>query len=431
MLEGFIKKYALADKKIGVGVSGGVDSMTLLTLLLSCVKKENLLVIHIEHGIRKETSQRDCDFVVNFCKERGVKVEVFHADIPTLAQENKRSEETEARLFRRSVFDILIREKKVDYVALAHNENDAKESVLMHILRGCGVNGLVSMGECDGYILRPLLSIARSEIEKYAKDNGVAFMHDETNDDICYDRNYIRKVVLPAIDERYDSGALLRLSQNAKEYNDFVLSSLDESEIKQFDYAVMVKTDKITDDALGSAYVVKALKTVGLGYDVESKHILQIKELKNKENGAKISLPHSFCVAKEYDYLAFYKDEEQECEQEDFAFGLTPFLDGIITVNYTDETAQKGKQIFDVDTIPYDAVFRLRRDGDVFKPYKSGTKKLKEYFIDKKIPQRMRNKIPLLCSGNEVLLIAGVEISDKIKVTEKTIQKAEFIYEKD
>ena len=434
MLERFIEKYALGDKKIAVGVSGGVDSMTLLTLLLLSVKKENLTVVHIEHGIRKETSMRDCNFVVEFCKKNGIAVQVYHADIPTLSLQNKRSHETEARLFRRSVFDKLLMEKKVDYVALAHNGNDAKESVLMHIFRGCGIGGLVSMSECDGRIIRPLLNVSRREIEKYAKDNGVEFMHDETNDSIEYDRNYVRKVIIPAIEERYDSDSLLRLSQNAKESNDYILSQVNESNIEIFGNTVRVALNCITDDALGSAYVVKALEKTGLGYDVESKHIAQVKALKNKENGAKINLPHSFYVAKEYDTLTFYKEDSEEYEEsepEEFDFGLTPFLDGIITVNYTDECVQKGKQIFDADAIPNDAVFRLRQDGDVFKPYKSGTKKLKEYFIDKKIPQRLRNKIPLICSGNEVLLIAGIEISDKIKITDKTVQKAEFTYEKD
>ena len=431
MLESFIEKYNLSNKKIGVGVSGGVDSMTLLTLLLSSVKKENLTVIHIEHGIRKQTSMRDCDFVVEFCKSQGVAVEVFHADIPALCKQSKRSEETEARLFRRAVFDKLVSEKKVDYIALAHNENDAKESILMHLFRGCGISGLVSMSECDGYILRPLLSVSRLEIEKYAKENGVAFMHDETNDSIEYDRNYIRKVILPAIEKRYDSDALIRLSQNAKEYDDFVKSQLCENEIKNIDGVVSLSIDKVTFDALGSEYILKALKIAGLCYDVESKHIAQIKELTLKENGAKINLPHSFCVAKEYGEITFYKEEEELCEEEEFAFGLTPFLDGIITINYTDEKPQSGKLIFDADKIPNDATFRLRRDGDVFKPYKGGTKKLKEYFIDKKIPQRLRGRIPLLCSGNEVLIVAGIEISDNIKISEKTLQKAEFIYEKD
>lgn len=431
MLEGFIEKYNLSNKKIGVGVSGGVDSMTLLTLLLSSVKKENLTVIHIEHGIRKQTSMRDCDFVVSFCKKHNVAIEVFHADIPTLCEQSKRSEETEARLFRRAVFDKLVSEKKVDYVALAHNKNDAKESVLMHIFRGCGINGLVSMSECDGYILRPLLFTLRSEIENYAKENGVEFMHDETNDNVDYDRNYVRKVIIPAIEKRYDTDSLIRLSQNAKEYEDYLNSQLCENEIMQIDGTVALPLRLLTFDALGSAYVMSALKKVGLNCDVESKHIAQIKELGTKENGAKINLPHSFCVAKEYEQITFYKEEEESVEEEEFAFGLTPFLDGIISVNYTDEQPQSGKQIFDADKIPYDAVFRLRRDGDVFKPYKSGTKKLKEYFIDKKIPQRLRGKIPLLCSGNEVLIVGGIEVSDNVKITEKTLQKAEFIYEKD
>jgi tRNA(Ile)-lysidine synthase len=90
----------------------------------------------------------------------------------------------------------------------------------------------------------------------------------------------------------------------------------------------------------------------------------------------------------------------------------------------------KGKLIFDADKVPANAVIRTRREGDVFKPYKGKTKKLKDYFIDKKIPLRKRDFIPVLACDNEVLLIADTEVSDKIKVDENTIEKYEFIYEK-
>ena len=169
----------------------------------------------------------------------------------------------------------------------------------------------------------------------------------------------------------------------------------------------------------------------GFTYDMESKHLNEVYALKDMENGSKICLPRSFVASKEYDFIAVYKEREKTEYEEEFALGFTPLDDGMVTILQTDENPQKGKLIFDADKIPYNAVIRNRREGDVFKPYNGKTKKLKDYFIDKKIPLRKRDFIPLVAVNDEVLLVSGIEVSDKIKVDGNTVEKYEFVYEKD
>lgn len=424
-----ILKYAPKDGVVGIGVSGGADSMVLLNVAVQTLGSERIVVLHIEHGIRGQASVDDANFVKSACEKLGVKFCLYSVDIPKLSKENKRSEESEARIFRHGIYEQFAKENDT-CVLLGHHEGDRKESVLMHILRGCSISGLVGMQEKDEHIVRPLLYMSKAEIEKYAKENDIAYVIDSTNLQNEYNRNYVRNVLIPAIDARYDSNALIRLSDIAKENEEFVNKFVNVSEIKRDENAVLIPLDCFSNVTIASRYVMKAFALVGFSYDMESKHISEVIGLASLENGSKINLPHSFVASKEYEHIAVYKEEVAPDIEEEFYLGFTPFYEGTVTVLQTDEAPQKGKLIFDADKIPQNAVIRFRRVGDVFKPYKGKTKKLKDYFIDKKIPLRKRDFIPVLASGNEILLVADIEVSDKIKVDENTIEKYEFIYEK-
>ncbi len=424
-----ILKYAPQDKVVGVGVSGGADSMVLLDIAIKTLGKDRIEVLHIEHGIRGQASIDDAKHVEDYCKKNGVKFSLFSVDVPALSKENKRSEESEARIFRHGVYERFAQENNT-CVLLGHHKDDRKESIIMHILRGSAIAGLVGMSEKDGYIVRPLIGMSRQEVEQYAKENGIEYVTDETNAQTVYNRNYLRHVLIPMIDERYDSDALLRLSDVAKETEEFMNKFIKTDMIVEDDGAYLIPIDCFSDKAIASRYVLKALALAGLSYDVESKHVNEVYELSKMENGCKISLPHSYIASKEYGFVSVYKEEEKPKCEEEYGLGFTPFYEGTVTVLQTDENPQKGKLIFDADKMPENAVIRFRREGDVFKPYKGKTKKLKDYFIDKKIPLRKRDFIPVIATGNEILLIADLEVSDKVKVDENTVEKYEFVYEK-
>lgn len=423
-----ILKYAKKSVMIGVGVSGGIDSMTLLDIAVKTLGKDRITVLHVEHGIRGKQSVNDAQFVQDVCKKLGVKFLLYKADIPALSKRNKRSEESEARIFRHEIYSDFAK-KHNTCVLLGHQKDDRKESILMHILRGCSLNGLIGMTEKDGHIVRPLIDMSRNDVISYAQANGIEYVTDETNLQSVYNRNYIRNELLPRIDERYDSDALLRLSDLAKETEEFLQTFVKTENIKKDADAYLIPIDCLSQKAIASRYVMKAFCLAGLTCDMESKHVSETLELVKMENGCKICLPRSFVATREYDYIAIYREKEIPYCEEEFGLGITPFAEGTVSILQTDEKAQKGKLIFDADKIPSDAVIRLRKDGDVFKAYNGKTKKLKDYFIDKKIPLRKRDFIPLIASGNEILLIAGVEISDKIKVDSSTLEKYEFLYE--
>lgn len=146
------------NKRIGVGVSGGMDSMALLHLLLEAQK--DVTVINIDHGIRAEESQKDSEFVADFCKRKNIPFLAFQLDVLSESKKRKESLELCARNLRYQIFNDLIYQKKVDVIALAHHASDNMETVFMRILRGTGIRGLKGIQDREKFI-HPLIGYSR------------------------------------------------------------------------------------------------------------------------------------------------------------------------------------------------------------------------------------------------------------------------------
>ena len=191
--------------RIAVGVSGGADSMFLLHLLLKKRKDVDFYMeaIHINHHLRNEESERDCDFVKEFCTKNNIDLKVFDIDVKKLKVEQNKSIEETARIAR---YDLMYGEMKKNKLArlfLAHHANDQAETILMHIFRGSGLNGAVGIRSNVNKIVRPLLNITKDEIIEFCKNNNIDYVNDSSNSENEYTRNYIRNVVIPNIEVKY------------------------------------------------------------------------------------------------------------------------------------------------------------------------------------------------------------------------------------
>lgn len=421
-------------EKIAVAVSGGADSMCLLDLAAKYFPTDRIIVLNVEHGIRGEESKRDSEFVCDAAARYGVRFIGKSADIPALCRASGRSEETEARLARKEFFGEILSSGKADRILTAHNAGDRTEGVLMHVFRGSGTRGLIGMNEADGDFIHPLIAVTRAEIERYDRENGVEFVTDATNTDLKYTRNFIRNRVIPVINERYSlDTAIKTLSENAASDDEFIRSFLDfDCNITSDGDAVYLKETALkTPFALASRYVFEAAKRAGYPTDLGRKQIETVLSLTGLDNGARVDLGGGLAAAKEYGVVAFFTDDdndETEAEEIPFAPGFTPFADGIVEITTVEPKPVRGKLIIDGDKVPDGAVVRMRREGDEFRAYGGCNKKLKEYLIDRKIPLRKRDKLPLLCYNDKVLAIFGVEISDDVKITDRTVNALELIY---
>jgi len=425
-----ILKYNMFKKGevIGVAVSGGVDSMSLLHYLNS-IKDEfdiEVVAINVDHSIRTESAEESA-FVQNYCKENRIRCYKFKVDSIKIAKENKICLEEGARIGRYGVFDSLLQKEIVDKICLGHHLQDQAETILLNIFRGSGLNGASGMEYIRGKYLRPMLSTPKIEITQYAGDNEIVFVEDDSNYDENYSRNYLRHNIMPKLRMKWHNldKNLVDFGNICKDDDEFIKSQMFFDCIIRDENLVRIPLSYfIYENPVVNRMLLSELEYLKVNKDIEKKHINIIKDMaREAQNGVKISLPNMVTVHKEYDFITLsVKKPKPKLEPIDFRLGSFDILNfGKLTVRKTTKfDLLENTHLIDADKLPKGCVIRTREDGDVFTKFGGGTKKLKDYFIDKKIPQRMRADLPLICKDNEVYCILGVEISDKVKIDETT-----------
>ena len=431
-IEKTIEKYNLISPKdkIGVAVSGGKDSMCLLHYLHSISKERGFecIAITIDHSLR-ETSAADAEFVVNYCNKNGIKVYMYKVNAERLSQDKGLSIEAAARECRFRIFKALINKKVINKLALGHHLQDQAETILLNIFRGSGLTGAAGMDVVrDGVYLRPLLNTSKSEIMAYINSNDIPYVEDETNATNDYSRNFIRNMIMPLIRSRWQNAdsSICTFGELCKLDDEYIYSTInDNAVIYEGDGVVKIPVNYFSYPVAATNRILrKAFKGIGIMSDIERKHLKIINGLAlEAENGAKITLPNKVSVIKEYNFITItnknFTPEPKTWPLERGKIDIPNF--GIIEMQVTRKLEIGDfSHLMDYNKIPKNAIWRYRKDGDIFEKFGGGTKSLSDFLIDQKIPARLRSFIPVLASGNEILCVAGVEISNKVKVDETT-----------
>ncbi|MDE5943042.1 MAG: tRNA lysidine(34) synthetase TilS [Clostridia bacterium] len=404
--------------KICVALSGGRDSIALAHYIY--LNKDGygitLSAMNCDHGIRGESSARDSAFVKEWCAS---------LNIPLICYKREGAEdgsENSARLWRLDCYRDALKKSGADVIATAHHLNDNAETVLFNLARGSSLSGLAGICDCEisGLkIIRPLINCSRREIDEYIKENNLPFTEDETNASERYTRNKIRLKVLPELEKAVPQAAeaIYRFSRLAAEDEQFFRKLVEERGLIE-SVPNGVKIKHCEQKPLFSRAAVSAVGRIFGRKDYTAWHAENLYFLQFSETG------------KRFEFLGLTARKEEGCvsieENKEERFGEVPFYEykgkdfcGVpleITAEQKDGKVLK----FDLDKIPKSAVIRFMKTGDRFQKFGGGTKSLGDYFTDKKIPVRLRKKIPLIADGNNVLLVCGVEISDGVKITEET-----------
>lgn len=434
------------NKRICVALSGGGDSVALFYALQERAGEWNmsLSAINVEHGIRGESSRADTEFVKQLCERENIPLYCYSEDVPCLAEEWGMSAEAAARTVRYRIFLDILRQDKADYIATAHHAGDNAESVLFNLLRGSaltgagGIRGFVNARELAAAIspetraedadilrgkgiVRPLLSVPKSEILAYLRENKLEWREDESNADTAYTRNFLRREVLAPARERFPAldKALYNFSRAAREDDEFLYTLAEE-------YFTAGEVCFISENAPKPLFLracLLALRHFGVEKDYTLQNLLDICDIAEGENGKAVDLPRGIVARREYGAVSFYRKEPPQTAPE-YPFGEGEFAFGKLCVRVVqgkhpaESSALRRALYIDGARLPENCVLRTRKEGDVFQKFGSGTKKLKEYFIDEKIPQRLRGGIPLVACGKEVFAVCGCEISEKVKIGE-------------
>lgn len=432
------EQYKMFDSvsTVTVALSGGADSMSLLYFLKTHAKELGITVnaAHLNHSLRGEEALRDESFVREQCEKAGVKLFVRRVDIALLAKERRIGQEECGRSERYAFFEQLRRENPGSVTATAHTASDNAETILLNITRGCGLTGLCGIPPVRDGIIRPLISVTRSEIEEYCSENAIPFVTDSTNLHDNYSRNRIRLNVLPQLKEINPSAeaAINRLSALARSDAEFISDACDK-ELKQCEENGALSAKKLMQcDSRLLPHVLRKYIDKYLDITPEKKHLDLIFTMLKNDSGA-VELERNKFVEVNGGFLIAYekKDDLTENVQKFTEVFFSPgkkysYLGKYVIIsekkrlNLEDKRKINKKLLINAIScgiISCDTIIRTRQSGDTFSPYgRNCTKTVKKLFTEMKIPISERDTRLLIANGSKVLWIEGIGTSQDAAV---------------
>lgn len=447
-VEQYIRQHRLLQSgdRILATVSGGVDSVVMLDVLLSLKDRWNLTVAvaHFNHQLRGEESDADEAFVRQLCSERNLECFVEHADTHSVARDQRKSIQAAARDLRYEFFATVRSKHGFTKIATAHNADDNAETLLLNLIRGAGVRGLsgIPVLRSDLNVIRPLLGTSRSEIELYAKHRSLTFRTDSSNLHDHYARNFVRHAVLPLLKNHLNPNLTSTLNRTAALFRDLdafvvnttseVLKNVIEKETPEWLILKIEELQKLPS-YLQEYSLLIASQRFAQG-EVDFSSVRSLMNLTVAETGSLYSLTKDCIVVRDRNRLVFrrsggeipfsYRIEANKLYQFDrFWFASSP--------SDSFQKIDNGLiEFVDADRLGNNLVLRNWKEGDWFYPLgMEGKKKLSDFFIDAKIPIYEKHSIPVLEADGSIVWVCGRRIDHRFRVSESTrhILKLEYL----
>ncbi len=416
-----IQKQHLIEKndRILAAVSGGSDSVALLDILCRLQEKYGFLLFcaHVNHNLR-ETAGRDQAFVEDLCRRREIPCFVESVDVEGYRKRRGISAELAGRELRYAFFQRVQTEKGINKIATAHNQDDAAESVLLHLIRGSGLAGLcgIPYARADG-VIRPLLDLEKTEIEAYCRERGLQYVVDETNFSDIYTRNKLRLRILPQL-RQINPAVCKNITKNAQilaEDEKFLNAAAQEAYNKAVqDFQLELSSLQAMAPAIRRRVVQILWRTFhGCPENLQAVHVEAVLRLAAQgKTGSRIQLPRNTDAAVEYGKLRLLSRIRLQDYCVPVEIGQDTVIPGtgrMIRISPCDRLGTDTKtKIY--CAFPDDAVLyvRTRRPGDFFYPVgMTGRKRLSDFFTDRKVSRNIRDQVPLLFCGEDLVWVAG------------------------
>jgi tRNA(Ile)-lysidine synthase len=426
MLTQFVKninQQQLFNKanKLLVAVSGGKDSMVLLDLLQR--GNFNIGAAHVNFNLRGNDSDRDEDFVKNYCEQRNIPFFTTGFETKTFAQHRGISTQMAARELRYEWFDKVISENQYDLLLTAHHANDNLETALLNLTRGTGISGLTGISAKKESLIRPLLFATRSEIDVYATEQGIQWREDASNASTDYARNMIRHEVIPKLKalnpnlENTFQRSVIRLSAAEFAWNNLVESIKKEVWVEEKN-AVKIKAAILKFHPHNLAIVEALLKPYGFTWQ-------QVEDALTAASASSfITETHTLFSDRSDWFLVTNKSLKTvnvliDNISEDINVGSTDFSFEIIKSFPNKNELRNPNFVFlDYEKLQFPLTIRTWQQGDKFQPFgMKGSKLLSDYFIDLKLPLHEKQQQLLLTDNQHIAWVVSKRISQRFAVS--------------
>lgn len=443
VVESFIHKHQLLspESTVLVAVSGGPDSLALLHFF-NLIKKQwrlRVVALSVDHGLRGEESVKDLHYVEDICRKWNIEFVGTSIDVNEYKKKMHIGTQIAARQLRYAFFAEQMRHFQADYLAFGHHGDDQAETMLMRMVRMADSSSLsgipVKREFTGGFIIRPFLCLTKKDIEDYCKENNIVPRLDPSNETVDYTRNYFRHKVLPLLKEKnpnlhktiqylnesLEMDEMFLQSEAKKMYEDVVIT--EKKPIKVMFAIEQFQSRASALQRRAFHLILNYLYHEDLPKDLSYVHEEQFFMLMNKEKGnVQIDFPRHLKVEKAYNKLIFYFQEKEENEpfHEVLAVPgkvLLPNGD-TIRATYTNEVPIQNEHTYicleSQVVLPFH--IRNRQDGDRMTwNGLNGSKKLKDIFIDAKVPLHDRNRWPVVTDNNgDILWLIGIKKRDSI-----------------
>ena len=422
VVRAYIDKYQLltAGKPVLVGVSGGADSIALLTVLVelgySCI------VGHCNFHLRGEESMRDECFTETYARKLGLPFVKVDFNTRDYAAEHHLSVEMAARELRYAWFEEMRCVHDAQAIAVAHHRDDNVETVLMNLIRGSGIRGMSGIRPKNGFVIRPLLSVTRQEILQWLAERQLEYVTDSTNLSAAYTRNFIRLRVLPLLETINPSvrTAINRTAEHLAETESLFAYVMADARKRVFEAENRLSIKALMQYPSPKTVLFELLKAFHFTPSSVDEIFLSL----NKESG-KLFFSSSHRLVKDRDCLLLSPLAAAGEKEVYFLTGEEGCWSGPIDLAFSrivrieELHIQKDKDIayFDLDKLKFPLVLRHWQQGDWFVPFgMQGRKKLSDYFSDKKFSRLEKEQVWLLCSGDEVIWIVGERSDNRFRV---------------
>jgi tRNA(Ile)-lysidine synthase len=431
------------DDRVLVAVSGGIDSIVLLHVLrlLSDDLRLSLVIAHLNHGWRGDTSDDDARFVASLAEEAGLEILTERIDAAELDVHRGRGSEGAAREVRRRFLAEAADAVSATRIALGHTANDRAETILFNLTRGTGSAGLAGIDPINERIIRPLIAVTRDDVRAYAEDNNLVWREDATNEDLTFARNRLRHRVLPELEQVNARAveAICRagdLASEAERAEAFLVSTLWE------DVALFEEPGEVRFRRPRFAELPPEVQCLVLrdGFrrvrgdldGIERCHVRAVLDLLGRDDHGDVDLPRVHVrvdrAAVSLSASPFPASTAWEAAVE---IGQTTFAERgfALDLKLVDHGSSDGGiahsdpaiEAADADRIAFPLHVRSRRVGDRFTPLGMDRPiKLKDFLINERVPFFTRDDVPLLCDREKILWVVGVRLSNEIRLAEAT-----------